>query len=183
MKNYLEVPGRIMADDADPYHGKNRRNGPFSRTRGVARGLSVCAICVLPRSLANHPNANGGNPTIYWTTYTYDGSGRTTKATLADGSVTTYVYSGNTVTVTDPVGNWKKFTMDAFGNLTQVVEPDGTQTNTNGQATTTYTYDILNHLIGVSMPPDAWRQLHSDTDFQLCYRQHGWRLFAERYES
>ena len=98
------------------------------------------------------PNANGGNPTIYWTTYTYDGSGRTTKVTLPDGSATTYVYSGNTVTTTDPVGNWKKFTMDAFGNLTQVVEPDASQTNTNGQATTTYTYDILNHLIGVSMP-------------------------------
>jgi YD repeat-containing protein len=26
------------------------------------------------------------------------------------------------------------------------------QTNTNGQATTTYTYDVMNHLIGVSMP-------------------------------
>ena len=42
--------------------------------------------------------------------------------------------------------------MDAFGNLTTVVEPDASQTSTNNQATTTYTYDVLNHLIGVSMP-------------------------------
>jgi len=31
--------------------------------------------------------------------------------TLPDGSFTTYLYQGNTVTVTDPAGNWKKFTM------------------------------------------------------------------------
>jgi RHS repeat-associated protein len=42
--------------------------------------------------------------------------------------------------------------MDAFGNLTKVVEPDASQTNTNNQATTTYTYDLLNHLTNVSMP-------------------------------
>jgi hypothetical protein len=49
-------------------------------------------------------------------------------------STTTYSYTANTVTTTDPAGNWKKFTMDAFGNLTTVVEPDASQTNTNYQA-------------------------------------------------
>jgi YD repeat-containing protein len=67
-------------------------------------------------------------------------------------SATTYSYVANTVTVTDPAGKWKTFTMDAFGNLTTVVEPDASQTNASNQATTTYTYDALNHLIGVSMP-------------------------------
>jgi RHS repeat-associated protein len=85
---------------------------------------------------------------VYWTTYTYDASGRTTKVTLPDGSFTTYVYQGNTVTVTDPAGKWKKFTMDAFGNLTSVQEPDPAL----GTVTTNYTYDILNHLTQVSMP-------------------------------
>ena len=42
--------------------------------------------------------------------------------------------------------------MDAFGNLTTVVEPDASQTNTSNQATTNYTYDALNHLTNVSMP-------------------------------
>src|ERR1700726_4657452 len=45
-------------------------------------------------------------------------------------------------------GKAKTFTMDAFGNLTQVVETDPTL----GQVTTNYTYDMLNHLITVSMP-------------------------------
>ncbi len=61
---------------------------------------------------------------------------------------TTYSYSGNSVTVTDPAGKTKTFTRDAFGNLTQVKEPDPAL----GTVTTTYTYDILNHLTGVSMP-------------------------------
>jgi RHS repeat-associated protein len=33
-----------------------------------------------------------------------------------------------------------------------VVEPDASQSNTNNQATTTYTYDALNHLTNVNMP-------------------------------
>jgi len=56
------------------------------------------------------------------------------------------------VTVTDPAGKRKTFTMDAFGNLTKVVEPDASQTSTAGNATTTYTYDVFNHLVTVSMP-------------------------------
>jgi RHS repeat-associated protein len=88
------------------------------------------------------------NGTVYWTTYTYDASGRTTKVALPDGSATTYSYQGNTVTVTDPAGKTKTFTMDAFGNLTKVVETDPTL----GQVSTNYTYDILNHLTQVSMP-------------------------------
>ena len=88
------------------------------------------------------------NGSVYWTNYTYDASGRTTKVALPDGSATTYAYQGNTVTVTDPAGKTKTFTMDAFGNLTKVVETDPTL----GQVSTNYTYDILNHLITVSMP-------------------------------
>ena len=39
-------------------------------------------------------------------------------------STTTYSYSGNQTTVTDPAGNWKQFTKDALGNLVTVIEPD-----------------------------------------------------------
>ena len=42
-------------------------------------------------------------------------------------------------------------TMDGVGNLTQVVEPRPA----GGTYTTTYTYDVLNHLTGVSMPQDG----------------------------
>jgi RHS repeat-associated protein len=109
----------------------------------------------------------------YWTVYAYDGSGRTLSKSAADyaysttaipsasnaASKTTYVYQGNTVTVTDPAGKWKKFTMDAFGNLTSVVEPDPAL----GNVTTTYTYDVMNHLTTVSMPRGSNTQTRTFT--------------------
>jgi YD repeat-containing protein len=94
----------------------------------------------------SRPYAPGG--TQYWTTTSYDASGRTTRVALPDGSATTYAYQGNTVTVTDPAGKSKTFTNDAFGNLVGVLEPDPSLGNVN----TVYSYDVLNHLIGVSMP-------------------------------
>ncbi|MBZ5610115.1 MAG: hypothetical protein LAP38_17780, partial [Acidobacteriia bacterium] len=89
----------------------------------------------------------GLRPTVYWTTHYYDGLGRTTSVVAPDGSTTSYAYAANTVTVTDPAGKWKKFSMDALGNLTQVQEPDPSL----GTVSTSYTYDILSHLTGVSM--------------------------------
>jgi RHS repeat-associated protein len=75
---------------------------------------------MLQQSLPHAPNA-----TVAWTTYTYDGIGRTLSVIAPDGaSTTTYSYQGNTVTVTDPAGKWKIFTMDAFGHLTKVDEPN-----------------------------------------------------------
>ena len=66
-------------------------------------------------------------------------------------STTTYLYSGNTVTVTDAAGKWKTMAMDGVGNLTQVTEPSPV----GGSYTTTYSYDVLNHLTEVSMPRDG----------------------------
>src|SRR4029077_3758121 len=54
------------------------------------------------------PHAPGG--TQIWTTYTYDGIGRTLTATTVGTETTTttsYLYQGNTVTVTDATGKWK----------------------------------------------------------------------------
>jgi YD repeat-containing protein len=84
-----------------------------------------------------------------WTTYTYDGIGRTLSVQAPDGaSTTTYSYQGNLVTVTDPAGSWKKYTSDAFGRLSTVEEPNPA----GGSYFTTYTYDRLDHLTNVSMP-------------------------------
>ena len=102
----------------------------------------------------------------YWTTYAYDALGRTTSVTAPDNSVTTYAYLGNTVTVTDPAGKWKKYTMDAMGNLTQVEEPRPG----GGTYTTSYTYDLLNHLTQVSMPRDGTTQTRTFTYNQTTQR-------------
>src|SRR5580704_5269340 len=97
----------------------------------------------------SQPYAPGGSDA--WTTYAYDGIGRTVSVTQPDGvSATTYAYSGNQTTVTDPAGNWKTFTSDVLGNLVTVTEPDPSS-NTGGTLTTSYTYDWMNNLIGTSM--------------------------------
>src|SRR6266481_5662646 len=96
----------------------------------------------------SQPYAPAG--TVYWTVYNYDALGRTVSVVLPDGaSTSTYAYSGNVTTITDPAGKWKKQTVDVFGNIKQVNEP-----NPAGGAdyVTTYTYDMLNHLTQVSMP-------------------------------
>jgi YD repeat-containing protein len=92
------------------------------------------------------PHAPGA--TVYWTTYAYDALGRTVTVTSADGSVTSYLYQGNCTTITDPAGKWKAYTSDAMGNLTLVSEP----APGGGTHQTTYTYNLLNKLTGVSMP-------------------------------
>lgn len=70
----------------------------------------------------SQPYAPGGQK--YWTTYTYDGLGRTVSVQAPDGaSATTYSYQGNTTTITDPAGKWKKYVNDALGNLIRVIEP------------------------------------------------------------
>ena len=102
------------------------------------------------------------NGTVYWTSYLYDSMGRTHTVTAPDGSVTTYTYSGNTVTATDAANHSKTFTMDAFGNLTQVNETDPTL----GAVSTYYTYDILNHLIQVRMPRGASNPNCGNTNVQ-----------------
>ena len=84
-----------------------------------------------------------------WTTYTYDGSGRTLTVTAPDGASTTTSYAGNDTTVTDAAGKWKTSTRDAFGNLTLVTEPNPAG-GTNW--TTSYTYSALNQLTHVTMP-------------------------------
>jgi len=96
------------------------------------------------------PYAAGGSPSA-WKTYSYDGLGRTLTSQLPDGASTThYAYAGNQTTVTDPAGKWKTFTSDVPGNLVTVTEPDACVTaNTY---TTSYTYDWMKHLTGVSMP-------------------------------
>lgn len=100
------------------------------------------------------PYAPGQTPV--WTTYTYDARGRTLSVTPpGNAGATTYLYEGNTVKVTDAAGKWKKYELDAHGNLVKVWEP-----NPGGGADleTLYTYNAFDQLIQVSMPRGAVTQ-------------------------
>ena len=127
----------------------------------------------------SQPYAPGGS--VYWTTYTYDGLGRTITVTAADSSSnTTYAYNGSTTVVTDPAGNWKAMTTDVDGNLKSVIEPDpaygspaapGSAQNIDCASYpapsqtlgTCYAYDVLKNLTTVRMPRSNGTQTRTFT--------------------
>jgi RHS repeat-associated protein len=91
-----------------------------------------------------------GSSPVY-TTYAYDGLGRTLSVQKPDGASTThYTYNGNVTTVTDPATNTKTFIKDVLGNLLTVVEPDPSNPP-SGTVTTSYSYDWMNHVACVDM--------------------------------
>jgi YD repeat-containing protein len=172
--NSASPPYRLVITN---YHWERSTLDGFGRTVKTETGISPttspatsisetlyapCGCSPLGKVFAQSQPYASSPTNKFWTVYAYDGSGRTLSKSSADfaysptaiptasnaASKTTYVYQGNTVTVTDPAGKWKKFTTDAFGNLTSVVEPDPAL----GNVTTTYAYDVLNHLTAVSMP-------------------------------
>jgi YD repeat-containing protein len=68
-----------------------------------------------------------------YTTYAYDPLGRVLSAATAVGTTTT-AYDDWTTTITDPNGNMKKLTNDAYSRLATVVENDGATIGTTTYA-------------------------------------------------
>ena len=65
-------------------------------------------------------------------------------------STTTYSYAGQTVTITDPSGKWKKITRDSFGQIVRVEEPSPKPASEPNHVTL-YSYDVFGHLTQVQM--------------------------------
>jgi RHS repeat-associated protein len=109
--------------------------------------------------------SNNSDGTVY---YGYDMLGRMTKLTNQDGSVQYYCYDGvataaqpncqshlgsgaNTGTwidFQDEQGNQWQRSLDAFGRITEVMEPNGVTSASTME--TDYGYDVLNNLIAVT---------------------------------
>jgi YD repeat-containing protein len=117
------------------------------------RDRHVCGAPLGKLWRVSQPYAPGA--TEYWTTYTYDGSGRTLTTTAPDGSVTSYQYTGATTKVTDPAGKWKQFTNDAMGNLVTVTEPNPAG---GSNLVISYVYNFANQLRRVTMPRNEGTQ-------------------------
>jgi RHS repeat-associated protein len=94
------------------------------------------------------PTTNCGTETTWgFSTYTYDGLGRTKTVAEPDGSAVTTSYSAKCTTVTDEVGVSRQSCADGLGRMTSVVEAPN---NSNYGFLTTYAYDLLNDLTRVT---------------------------------
>src|SRR6266404_1618692 len=80
----------------------------------------------------------------------YDSLGRVYSVTAPGGAVTSYGYSGNQTTVTDPAGKARTTAVDALGRLTNVAEDP---TGLNYQ--TAYTFDPIDDLVKVAQGTPA----------------------------
>lgn len=85
----------------------------------------------------------------YWTETEYDALDRPTALILPDNSQTTYAYSANSVTTTDPAGKQKELLTDALGRLSAVYEPDPTNNNSLTNLTS-YSYTVGDSLASVT---------------------------------
>jgi RHS repeat-associated protein len=139
---------------------------------------AACACSPLGKLYrVSQPYAPGGSPV--WTTYAYDGSGRTISVTAPDGSVTSTQYlttvtdpagnmfTGNLVKVMDQAGKWKIQMTDAMGNLIKVLEPNPDTTTDGRYLVTDYTYN------GISQLTQVWMRRYapgSTTNYTDQYR-------------
>ncbi len=85
------------------------------------------------------------NPTLPYVSYGYDAIGRATTSTDPNGAVTTTLYDDWRVTVTDASSHQMRRTSDVYGRLATVEE-----FNAGNTYTTTYAYDLLGRLTGVT---------------------------------
>ena len=120
-KTTLDGLGRAIKVERGPNSGTIQ-----SETDTVYAPCACSPLAKLQKT--SQPYVPGGTPV--WTTYTYDGIGRTLTLQQPDGaSTTTYSY---------------------LGNLTTVLEPDPAS-GTGGTLTTSYAYDWMNHLATSTM--------------------------------
>lgn len=100
------------------------------------------------RLTQTNPFPQGGTPGPS-TSYAYDLLSRTTLVTLPGGNTIQTAYTGgNIAQVTDQVNRKMQRESDSLGRLVKVTEQDVTTGNLTQE--TSYTYDIADHLIGVS---------------------------------
>ncbi|WP_348261042.1 hypothetical protein P8935_14660 [Telmatobacter sp. DSM 110680] len=93
----------------------------------------------------SNPYRSTGDQTYGTTGYEYDALNRKTLMTNPDSQTSEqWSYAGNVNTFTDENGSKWQRTVDAFGNLTAVLEPNGSSISPSME--TDYTYDGLGNL-------------------------------------
>ncbi len=115
-------------------------SGIYEVTDQVYNALGLVQKKSLPYFSSGSSKATATSTSALFTTYTYDPLQRVLVTTNALGN-TSNVYGNWEVTTTDPRGTAKNVYKDAYGNLIQVNEENGSSTYS-----TYYTYDGLHDL-------------------------------------
>lgn len=98
-----------------------------------------------------NPEASTSYSTDGTTTYGYDELNRINSVEMPNSQSFQYNYSLNTVTITDPSGHSTQQVYDAFGDLSEVLEPSATGTpNWSSAWATTYSYNGLGLLSSIN---------------------------------
>lgn len=125
----------------------------------------------------SNPHRSSSSTTDGTKYYSYDALGRTTAIKNPDGTAAQASYAGNIVIATDETGRQRESVSNAFGQLTNVFEPDsnnsltveadyqynplgnlmrvdqwGGPVNSSGDRVRTFTYDSLGRLITEATP-------------------------------
>jgi RHS repeat-associated protein len=169
-KTYYDSLNRAIRSETQGYDGNGTATAIYKDTQYDSLGRPY---------MTSRPYYAG--QTVYWVTVTYDSLGRTISQTDADGAVTSTAYNGLSVMVTNPKGQTRTtvknsqgkiasvtdangqaiaYQYDAFGNLTQTLDPLGNKTllsyDLKGRKTGmtdpdmgswTYVYDALGQLV------------------------------------
>ena len=118
--------------------------GTYKVTDQAYNPVGLMAKQSLPYFASSASSSAATTTAALFTAYAYDPLGRVLTATNAVGT-TTDAYNNWEMKITDPNGNEKDEYHDAFGNLVQVGEHNGSSTYA-----TTYTYDGLQDLLGIT---------------------------------
>ncbi|HXP68610.1 MAG TPA: RHS repeat-associated core domain-containing protein [Candidatus Dormibacteraeota bacterium] len=121
---------------------------------------------------ASNPYRSTSDPTYGTTTNQYDALGRTIKVTKPDGSFVTTAYCGSTTLVTDETAHWRRSATDALGRLVEVDEPNSLTATVNSNGcpgtgepiwVTSYSYDVVANLLGVTQNGSRQRSFIYDS--------------------
>ncbi|GGG75787.1 RHS repeat-associated core domain-containing protein [Edaphobacter dinghuensis] len=125
----------ISSQDISDAFGRTYQHIQAGISTEIAYDANGRKSCVTNPHVIGTPSSTDGSTCIT----VYDGLDRPKKQTQPDGSTLTWNYTGNVTSFSDEASNTWSRTSNAFGQLTNVVEPGNLQTS--------YSYDGLGNLV------------------------------------
>ncbi len=139
-----DSPGRPRSCSSDTYDGLGRLSQTSVRETASSYIVTTTEYDALGRVWKKSNPVRGTPVESDKTQFSYDALGHLVTTTYPDGAQTRNDFDANQTTMTDPAGNGKRISLDAFGRMTDVWEaPTGLNHHTR------YSYDVLGNLAQV----------------------------------